>query len=114
MMVPGKQRDRMTHLCFVGKDKDDAIGLMDTAFVALYEVMPIEKRLQQAIAAKTVNGKLPLEEKLHAAEKAGVLSSNERRMVLRAEQLRYRAIQVDHFSPDLSEVLTNKGQAPTL
>ena len=114
MMVPGKQRDRMTHLCFVGKDKDDAIGLMDTAFVALYEVMPIEKRLLQAIAAKTVNGKLPLEEKLHAAEKAGVLSSNERRMVLRAEQLRYRAIQVDHFSPDLSEVLTNKGQAPTL
>ena len=114
MMIPGEQRDRMTHLCFVGKDKDDAIAIMDNAFVALYEVKDIEKRLQQAIVAKKVDSKLPLEEKLNAAEKVGVMSANERRMVLRAEQLRYRAIQVDHFSHDLSEVLTNKGQAPTL
>lgn len=44
-MRPGKQRDRLTHLCYVGKHEDDPVGLMERAFVAMYEVKDLERKI---------------------------------------------------------------------
>lgn len=114
LMKPGEQRDRFTHLCFVGQDESDNIGLMDQAFEAMVAVAPYEQHLQQAMASGIIERKLPLAEKLQQAQAAGVLTESMVEEVLKAEALRVKAIQVDHFSYDFKEVLTNKSGHSTL
>ncbi len=48
MMKPGEFRDRLTALCYVGKDEADPVGLMERAFQAMVAVQPYEKKLVQA------------------------------------------------------------------
>jgi len=43
-----------------------------------------------------------------------VLTADEIDAILAAEKLRYKAIQVDHFSHDFSKVLTNQTVKPKL
>ncbi|MGL5369412.1 MAG: acyl-CoA dehydrogenase domain-containing protein, partial [Plesiomonas shigelloides] len=48
MMVPGAQRDRLTNLCFVGQAPDEAINIMESAFLAMYGARDIELKLADA------------------------------------------------------------------
>ena len=114
LMKPGEQRDRFSHLCFVGSDDSDNIGLMDRAFEAMIAVAPYEQHLQEAVASGMIDRSLPLAEKLKQAQDAGVLTESMVEEVLKAEALRVKAIQVDHFSYDFKEVLTNASGHSTL
>ena len=29
LMTPGAHRERLTHLCYIGKEEDDSVGLME-------------------------------------------------------------------------------------
>ena len=107
LMTPGVDRDRMTFLCHRQDQEHDNIGLIDKAFVAMYQVRPIERRVLQAGAAGQINLKQPLADRLQEALAAGVIMPSELEAVLKAEALRVKAIQVDHFNHDKSEVLTN-------
>ncbi|WP_261835653.1 acyl-CoA dehydrogenase [Vibrio ishigakensis] len=110
LMTPGEQRDRLTDLCYVGSKDGDAVGIMERAFVAMHEVKPLEKKVNLAIKEGKVEKKASLLDKLNACKQQGILSQAEVNQVLEADKLRYRAIQVDHFSHDLTQVLTD---APT-
>ncbi|WP_194435339.1 acyl-CoA dehydrogenase [Vibrio fluminensis] len=107
LMTPGAHRDRLTHLCYIGEQEDDNVGLMENAFLAMYGVKAIERKLITAAREGKVARKGLLADRLAQAKEAGVLSDQEIEQVLAAEKLRYKAIQVDHFSHDFSEVRTH-------
>jgi alkylation response protein AidB-like acyl-CoA dehydrogenase len=114
LMVPGAHRDRLTHLCYISDQPDDAVGIMEQAFIKMYEVRDLERKLVQAAKEGKVARKGPLGERLQQALEADVLTAEEVDQINAAEALRSRAVQVDHFSHDFSEVLTNKQSAPKL
>ncbi len=114
IMTPGAHRDRLTHLCYVGKDENDSVGLMEKAFLAMYGVKGLERKLNKGVKEGKVARKGVLAERLEQAKAAGVLNAEEVEAILAADKLRYKAIQVDHFSHDFSEVLTNKESKPKL
>ncbi len=107
MMTPGAQRDRMTSLCYIGKAEDDSVGLMERAFLAMYDVKPLERKLMKAAKDGKVARKGLLHDRLQQAFEAEVLTEQEIDQIMAADKLRYKAIQVDHFSHDFSEVRTN-------
>ncbi|OLQ90066.1 acyl-CoA dehydrogenase [Vibrio ponticus] len=110
LMTPGAHRDRLTHLCYIGKQEDDNVGLMENAFLAMYGVKSIERKLITAAKEGKVARKGLLSDRLTQAKDAGVLTEQEIEQVLAAEKLRYKAIQVDHFSHDFSEVRTHSDE----
>ncbi|EID0730267.1 acyl-CoA dehydrogenase [Vibrio parahaemolyticus] len=107
MMTPGVQRDRLTHLCYIGKSENDSVGLMENTFLAMYDVKPLERKLMKAAKDGKVARKGLLQDRLQQALEAGVLTEQEVEKITAADQLRYKAIQVDHFSHDFSEVRTD-------
>ncbi len=86
----------------------------ERAFVTLYSVHGLERKLHRGIKEGKVSRKAPLADKLLQAKEAGVLTAEEIDSILEAEKLRYKAIQVDHFSHDFSQVLTNQTVKPKL
>ncbi|MGF1910620.1 acyl-CoA dehydrogenase [Vibrio kasasachensis] len=108
LMTPGSHRDRLTHLCYIGKRADDSVGLMENAFIAMYGVQSIERKLYRAAKEGKVARKGLLADRLAEAKEAGVLNEQEIEQVLAADKLRYQAIQVDNFSHDFSEVRTGE------
>lgn len=114
LMTPGAHRDRLTHLCYVGQDENDSVGLIEKAFLAMYSVKGLERQMHKAVKEGKVDRKGPLVERLSQAKAAGVLSADDVDAILAADKLRYKAIQVDHFSHDMSEVRTHKVKAPKL
>lgn len=114
LMTPGAHRDRLTHLCYIGSEDDDSVGLMEKAFVTLYGVQGLERKLNQGVKDGKVARKGLLVERLQQAQSAGVLSGDEVEAILAADKLRYKAIQVDHFSHDFEQVLTHTSGKPKL
>ncbi len=108
LMTPGAHRDRLTKLCYIGQQADDSVGLMEQAFIAMYGVKPLERKLARAAKEGKVARKGPLQERLAQALQVGILSQEEVNQINHADKLRYRAIQVDHFSHDFSEVRTEQ------
>ncbi|MGL4269464.1 MAG: acyl-CoA dehydrogenase domain-containing protein, partial [Plesiomonas sp.] len=96
IMVPGAQRDRLTRLCFVGKAPDEAINIMESAFVAMYAARDIELKLADAQRKGQLPRKVALSELIEQANADGIISDAEAQQMLAAEALRSRAVQVDH------------------
>ncbi len=114
MMVPGAHRDRLTHLCYIGPKEDDNVGLMENAFIAMYNIRDLEKKLFVGVKEGKVAKKGLLEDRLNQALEANVLNEEEVARIREADALRYKAIQVDHFSHDMSEVRTHSESKPKL
>ncbi|RJX73603.1 acyl-CoA dehydrogenase [Vibrio sinensis] len=114
LMTPGAHRDRLTHLCYIGDQEDDCVGLMERAFLAMYGVKGIERKLMRAAKEGKVARKGILSERLAQAIKEGVITEQECEQVMAADKLRYQAIQVDDFSHDFSEVRTSNSAKPKL
>lgn len=114
MMVPGAHRDRLTHLCYIGEQPNDKIGLMENAFLAMYDIRDLEKKLFVGVKEGKIARKGLLKDRLQQAIEANVLTEQEVDKILAADALRYKAIQVDHFSHDFSEVRTDKVDKPKL
>ncbi|MGF1777137.1 acyl-CoA dehydrogenase [Vibrio nomapromontoriensis] len=114
LMVPGEDRDRLTHLCYIGEHEDDNVGIMERAFIAMYDIRDLEKKLFKGVKAGKVAKKGILADRLQQALKADILTQAEVDKIVAADALRYRAIQVDHFSHDMKETLTNQPDTPNL
>ena len=110
LMTPGAHRDRLTHLCYIGSDENDSVGLMENAFLAMYGVKSLERKLMRAAKEGKVARKGLLKDRLAQALEANVLTQEEVDQIVEADKLRYKAIQVDHFSHDFSEVRTHGEQ----
>ncbi|MDA0127672.1 acyl-CoA dehydrogenase [Vibrio sp. MarTm2] len=110
LMTPGAHRDRLTHLCYIGADENDSVGLMENAFLAMYGVKSLERKLMRAAKEGKVARKGLLKDRLAQALEANVLTQEEVDQIVEADKLRYKAIQVDHFSHNFSEVRTHGEQ----
>ncbi|EEX91929.1 acyl-CoA dehydrogenase [Vibrio orientalis CIP 102891 = ATCC 33934] len=108
LMTPGAHRDRLTNLCFVGQDENDSVGLMENAFLAMYDIKSLERKIMRAAKEGKVARKGLLMDRLAQALEADVLTQEEVDKIVAADKLRYKAIQVDHFSHDMSEVRTHE------
>ncbi|WP_146492810.1 acyl-CoA dehydrogenase domain-containing protein, partial [Vibrio sp. T20] len=89
--------------CYIGKEEDDSVGLMENAFNAMYSIKPLERKIFKAVKEGKVARKGLLADKLAQALAADVLTQEEVDQIVAADKLRYTAIQVDHFSHDFSE-----------
>ncbi|UXI02267.1 acyl-CoA dehydrogenase [Photobacterium sp. TY1-4] len=97
LMTPGAQRDRLTHLCYIGEKENDPVAIMERAFVAMHAVKGIEKKIAKAVKSGEIPRKISLSAKLEIALSAGIITKDDVEKMHNAEQLRQQAIQVDHF-----------------
>lgn len=106
LMTPGEQRDRLSSLCYIGKEEDDNVGQIENAFLAMHGIRHLERKMVEGVKSGVIDRKASLEARLQQALENNILSQDEVTQIERAEALRYQAVQVDHFSHDFSEVLT--------
>jgi acyl-CoA dehydrogenase len=88
-MQRGTVRDRLTPGVFMGRDDDDAIARLERAFNLAHETAPLRRRLREAGVADE-----------NEAAAAGLISEDERTLLVEAEQAMLAAIAVDSFTPD--------------
>ena len=98
LMTPGAHRERLSHLCYIGDKDDDPVAIMERAFVAMHGVKGIERTLTKAVKSGEIPRKVSLQEKLEIALSAGIVTEKDVEQMHNAEQLRQKAIQVDHFA----------------
>lgn len=103
LMQPGVMRDRLTHLCYIGEKADDPVGIVENAFIAMHDVVPIEKKILKAQKQKIIPRKLPFATMLELALKEGIISEHEAEQLKRTDVLRKEALSVDSFAPGVLE-----------
>ncbi|WNO60668.1 acyl-CoA dehydrogenase [Rheinheimera sp. MMS21-TC3] len=94
---PGVLRDRLTHLCYIGESEQDATGLMERAFIAMYQAQPLMKKISQAQREGTLERKLPLAQTIEQALVANIVTAKEAEQLQKMNLLRFDAISVDSF-----------------
>jgi acyl-CoA dehydrogenase len=110
LMQPGVMRDRLTHLCYIGDKEDDPVGIVERAFIAMHDVVPIEKKLLKAQKAGQLARKLPFDKMVAAALEQDIISQHEAEQLKRTDALRRNALSVDDFQPGELENLGKKSQ----
>jgi hypothetical protein len=103
MMTPGAARERLSHLCVTTGGEGDAVAIIEQAFLAMYKVRPLERKIAKAQKAGQLPRKVALAEIVEKALAQDILSKEEASNLLEADKLRYQAIQVDHFEPGVLE-----------
>ncbi|WP_438863672.1 acyl-CoA dehydrogenase [Neptunicella sp.] len=103
LMQPGVARDRLTHLCYIGKQDDDSVGVVESAFLAMHEVVAIEKKILVAQKEGLIPRKTIFQQTVDNALQKEVISEHEAEQLKRAEALRVKAISVDTFKPGVLE-----------
>lgn len=105
MSKPGVVRNRLTHLCYIGEGDDDATGLMENAFVAMYEAQPLMKKIYQAQRSGVLPRKQPLEQTIAKAQEVDIITADEAEQLNRMNTLRFSAISVDSFAAGKLEAM---------
>ena len=98
LMVPSVERNRLTHLCYLGEKAGIATGDMERAFLALYQTRAIRQKVKQAQHRKALAKTTNWLDALSVALAQGILSEEEYQQAHEAERLRAEAIGVDEFS----------------
>lgn len=99
-----EQRERLLEGSYVPSDITQAVGRLENAFHAVKRAEAIEKKVRDAVRAKTLP-KVKGPKLYNSALEAGVISQDEYAQIAKAEELRLDAIQVDDFR--LDEYLTH-------
>jgi acyl-CoA dehydrogenase len=104
VLTDSDQRRRHTEGIYVPPNDIEQLGLLEEAFRVVKEAERIDKRIREAVKAKTLP-KIKGRALYDAALAQGVISADEHLVLLRSEELRTAAIQVDEFSQE--EYLTH-------
>ncbi|MFC6440252.1 acyl-CoA dehydrogenase [Pseudobowmanella zhangzhouensis] len=111
LLQPGVMRDRLSHLCYLGNGReDDPVGMIEDAFIAMHDVVPVEKKIFAAQKDGTIPRKTVFATTIANALEAGVISEHEASQLKRAESLRVKAIATDSFKPEVLTSLAVKKQ----
>ena len=98
-------RNNLTPLCYVGREEDDAVRVLNDAMTAIDNLTPLMKKVRAAQQAKNLPRKGSIFQLREAALAAGVLSESEADQVAHADTLRMRVINVDEFDFSLDSVV---------
>lgn len=105
MLEPSDLRDRLTQYCYVGQQKTELSKRLDDGLSQVETMDNIVKKLRKANQDKKVSKQYSFNQRLQAAEQAGVLTSEEVCQASEFEKLRNEIIQVNEFTFNLKEVL---------
>lgn len=104
MTQPGELRDRLTQNIYRGPE-NELSGRLDEALRKLADVEPLQKKLHIAVKSGQVKAAFDYCDRVAAAVQAGVLTSDEARLLTDYEKLRNEIIRVNEFTYDLNEVV---------
>ncbi len=99
LLSDNPSRERLTAGIYVNDRPDDPTGRIESAFQALLKAAPLEVKLRAA----QKQGLLPkggIAELLESALEAHIISASEAELILQSEQARLMAIRVDDFSAE--------------
>lgn len=99
LQQPSVLREQLTNGVFVGKDSNDASGLMEITFQTLCRHEGLLTKISQAVQQGKVSGKQPLAQKAKAALEQKILTEDEHADVIALDELVWQALQVDEFTP---------------
>lgn len=98
LMHNSLQRDRLSEYCYIGQGTGGATGTIETAFCAIEAANAALNKLHHALSESGVgHGHASLEERITLAEQAGILSSDEIKLLKEMLDRRWDAVQVDEF-----------------
>lgn len=100
---PSVERERLTHLCFVGESEQDPTGLVERAFMALHGCRTLVNKLKQIAKLEESPKGVAWPELLTWAIEQELLSEEEGEQLVAAEKLREQALAVDEFEKDWRE-----------
>ena len=109
MLSAGEARDRLTEGIFIPDSADEPLNVLEQALQCAEVCDAVEAKLRAAV--KT--GRIPAEgeEKISAALKQRVITSNELELMAGMKSLRRRVIMVDDFPPDFGKNSTTSATA---
>ena len=96
---PGEVRDRLTRHIYITDDPDDPIGLLEYTFPKVIAAEAIEKKIEKAIRAGTIE-RYHDRDWIAAAVEKGVVSEEEAATMREVDELVARVIAVDDFAPE--------------
>lgn len=106
MLSPSPLRDRLSRLCYVGKNMQEPLQRLDVALSQVQKIDPIWKKFQTAVRKGTVPRQGSFEERTQSALKTGVLTQDEANSLFDFEALYKEVIKVNEFSFDLNTIVT--------
>ncbi|MEX1122368.1 MAG: acyl-CoA dehydrogenase, partial [Balneolales bacterium] len=99
IQIPGALRDSMTEGIYIPKDKEEALGRLENAFLLVSKSEPVFEKIKTAIK----KGHLPktkpnmlINDALHKK----IITKEEASLLNQAEEARYDMLQVDSFALD--------------
>ncbi|MGE3319964.1 MAG: acyl-CoA dehydrogenase [Candidatus Berkiella sp.] len=100
ILQPTTLREKLTGICYVGKNVNDPTGLMEIGFELLIKNQPILERLHTAVKRKEISKHLSFEEKCQVAFNLKIIDADERNSLIEYESVRKKVIAVDEFPAD--------------
>jgi acyl-CoA dehydrogenase len=103
MLAPGEARDRLTAGIYMPASADEPLNVLEQALQCAVVSEAVETKLRAAVKA----GRIPAQrdEKISAALKQRVITTNELELMGKMDDLRRRVIMVDDFPADFGREL---------
>ena len=99
LQTPGAQRDRMTEGLFYPTSHNEALARQEEAFAVIKKAEATDRKIREAVHSKKLAKEKGAKLVASAFEK-GIITAEEHKNLMRAEELRFQAILVDDFSQD--------------
>lgn len=97
MQQPSSLRDRLTGLCYLGKNLNDGMFVLEQAFQKIIQSEYLKTKLQNAIHTGLIIKESNYNRQLETALNAGILTTEEIKLLQESAWLQEAAIQVDEF-----------------
>ena len=106
MLSPNAFRDRLTRWSYLGKTADDPVYMADQVLAMQIQIEPLLKKFQKALRGGTVPTEGRFDDRVYAAQKAGLLASEEVKTLIEFEAMQQEVIKVNEFSFDFSTIIS--------
>ncbi len=103
MFSDNELRDRITSLCYIGKDESDPAFIIEDAFLKVLASKDTRNLIRQAVKDGKIDDLEMSEELAAAAVAADLCSKDEAALFVEAEAARSKAIQVDDYPAEFFE-----------
>jgi acyl-CoA dehydrogenase len=98
-------RDQITQLCFQSQEPNDLTNRLEVALMGVEENDVLRKKLLKAVNQGSIPEYYAFKERVDAAVKGGILTSQEAQVLTEFEALRDEIIKVNEFTFNLKEVV---------
>ena len=114
LCAPNEARDRLGLWAYLTPSANNPVGRMNAILADVIAAEPVERKLSKALKADVANAGKPHDfaAQLAAAEAAGAISAEERKLLERVRAATFEFISVDDFDPRELEAAVIKNKPP--